>query len=154
MTGRARLAVLGLTGAIGLVAGFEGLRQYTYLDPVGIPTTCFGHTGPDVKLGQWRSIEECENLLADDLLKAYEAVERCIRVPLTNHQRVALTSFAYNVGGPALCSSTLARRANAGDMVGACNELPRWVYARGIRLPGLVKRRDVERRLCLGLATD
>jgi hypothetical protein len=32
---------------------------------------------------------------------------------------------------------------------GACDELLRWTKAKGITLPGLVKRREQERELCL-----
>lgn len=149
MGAKARLAALGLTGAISLVAGFEGLRQHTYLDPVGIPTSCFGHTGPDVRLGQWRSLLECQDLLIGDLLIAYGSVERCIKVPLGPNERTAYTSFVYNVGGGAFCSSTLVKLRNAGDRIGACNQLPRWKYSKGIEWPGLVKRRAIERNICL-----
>jgi GH24 family phage-related lysozyme (muramidase) len=41
-----------------------------------------------------------------------------------------------------------ARKANAGDMPGACAELSRWTRAGGNELPGLVKRRAAERELC------
>jgi lysozyme len=58
-------------------------------------------------------------------------------------------SFAYNVGGGNYCGSTLVRKLNAGDTAGACNELTRWTRAKGIVLPGLVKRREAERQLCL-----
>jgi lysozyme len=41
-------AIGAITGALALgtslVAGFEGLRTRAYLDPVGIPTICYGHT--------------------------------------------------------------------------------------------------------------
>ena len=55
---------------------------------------------------------------------------------------------AFNVGNARFCSSTLARKANAGDMAGACAELSRWTYAGGKPLPGLVKRRATERAIC------
>jgi lysozyme len=65
----------------------------------------------------------------------------------------AYTSFTYNVGVGAFEKSTLLRKLNGGDRVAACNELPRWVYARGVKLPGLVNRRREEQALCLsGLA--
>lgn len=46
------------------------------------------------------------------------------------------------------CASTLARKANAGDMPGACAELSKWVFANKAKLPGLVKRRAAEREVC------
>lgn len=146
---RRRIVAAGIAAAIPLVATFEGLRQRAYLDPVGIPTACFGAT-KGVRLGQVYSRSQCNDLLARDLLEANAAVDSCVRVPLTEGQRIALVSFTYNVGRGAFCGSTLVRKLNAGDYVGACNELPRWVYAKGVKLPGLEKRRHEERAVCLG----
>ncbi|RIQ11209.1 lysozyme, partial [Bordetella avium] len=63
--------------------------------------------------------------------------------------RVALASFVYNVGPGAYGGSTLTRKLRAGDLAGACRELPRWVYAGGNKLRGLERRRDAEMRICL-----
>lgn len=138
----------GFAAALSLVAYFEGERLAAYYDPVGIPTICFGHTAT-AKIGQTKTREECRDLLAEDLYKSWTAVERRAKVPLTDGQRAAFASFVYNVGEGAFAGSTLLRKLNAGDYVGACNELRRWVYAKGIKLPGLVKRREAERELCL-----
>lgn len=146
---RKRLVVAGIAAAVPLVAAFEGLRQKAYLDPVGIPTACFGATH-GVRLGQTYTREQCDNLLATELLEANAGVDSCVSVPLSDGQRVAFVSFVYNVGRSKFCGSTLVRKLNAGDYMGACNELPRWVYAKGIKLPGLVKRREKERAICLG----
>lgn len=130
------------------VAGFEGVRQVAYLDPVGIPTICFGET-QGVKMGDRKTMDECKALLADSLMIANRGVDQCIKAPLSDYQRAALVSFTYNVGTGALCRSTLAKKMNAGDMAGGCNELSQWVYAKNIKLPGLVKRREAERQMCL-----
>jgi lysozyme len=83
------------------------------------------------------------------LLKHSKALE-CINHPLTDGQKAAFLSFAFNVGNGNFCGSTLVRKANAGDMRGACAELSRWVYAGGKELPGLVRRRAAERAMCEG----
>lgn len=134
--------------AVMCVSGFEGLRQVAYNDPVGIPTICFGET-KGVKLGQKATVEECKAMLAESLERADQAVMLCTKVPLPDKRRAALVSFTYNVGGTAYCKSTLLRKLNAGDTVGACDELLRWVTARGVTLPGLVNRREQERALCM-----
>lgn len=134
--------------AVACVSGFEGLRQSAYADPVGIPTICFGET-KGVQLGQRRTMDECKGMLADSLEIANRGVDACIKAPLPDYRRAALVSFTYNVGQGNLCSSTLARKINAGDVAGGCNELSRWTRARGIELPGLVKRRAAEREMCL-----
>jgi len=143
-------ASLVLSLAAGVVVHFEGYVPETYADPVGIPTICYGHTGSDVTPGRQADRSECDQLLSGDLAVAYGAVRRCIAVPLKPYEAAAFTSFTYNVGASAFCQSTLARKANAGDMPGACAEMSRWVYSAGEKLPGLVRRRAEERALCEG----
>lgn len=138
--------------AAAVVMQHEGLRLVTYRDPVGVLTACYGHTGPDVQPGQRYTRAQCRALLEADLARHAEALA-CIRQPLTDGQKAAFVSFAYNVGAERFCGSTLVAKANAGDMAGACAELSRWVYARGQRLPGLVKRRAAERAMCEGAET-
>lgn len=144
-------------GALGVLAicapvvmYFEGYVPNGYADPVGIPTICYGHTGPEVRVHDTRTMAECEALLQGDLAASYAAVRACIKHPLRDHEAAALTSFTYNVGKAAMCRSTLARKANAGNMKGACAELSRWVYAKGIKFNGLVRRRAAERAMCEG----
>lgn len=140
-------AVLAL--AAPLVMYVEGYVPRTYEDPVGIPTVCYGHTGADVIDGRTATREECDALLHGDLAIALSAVKRCVAVRLEPHEAAALVSFTYNVGGKALCESTLARKANAGAKPAEwCAELDRWVYSKGVRLAGLAKRRALERALC------
>lgn len=148
-----RILIGTVTGSLSIatavVSYYEGHRNETYLDPVGIPTICAGHTGPDVQLGMELSQAECNELLAGDLGDAFAAVDRHVEVGLPEPRRAALASFVFNVGEGAFVRSTLLRKLNAGDTRGACNELPRWVYAKGRKLAGLVKRRDTEREICL-----
>ena len=134
--------------AVTMVGGFEGLRQVVYLDPVGIKTWCFGETKGKPPTRRV-SIEDCQAMLAASLQLASHAVDDCIRVPLPDYRRAAVVSFTYNVGRDAMCGSTLARKLNAGDIEGGCDELLRWDYAKGIQWPGLTKRRQAERNMCL-----
>ena len=138
--------------AVPLVQKYEGTVLRSYRDPVGIVTACTGHTGPELKMGQTYTRQQCEEMLYKDLAKHADALD-CVHQPLTDGQRAAFVSFAFNVGEGAFCGSTLVRKANAGDIDGACAELSRWTYADGKQLPGLVKRRAAERQLCeAGLA--
>lgn len=143
------------TAAIGaalvtLVAGLEGLRTAAYLDPVGIPTICFGSTR-GVQLGDEKTIAECKRLLKHELIEHESGMRRCLREPdaLPDGAYVAFTSFTFNVGVENFCRSSLARKANAGDVAGACDELMRWTRAKGIELPGLKRRRAAERKFCI-----
>ena len=148
----AKIGAAAAALAVSTVAVYEGTVLRTYRDPIGIITACTGHTGPELVMGQTFTREQCEDMLYKDLAKHAEALD-CIKRPMTDGQKAAFLSFAFNVGPRNFCSSTLARTANAGDMAGACAELSRWTYAGGKQLPGLVKRRATERQLCeAGLA--
>lgn len=151
MSIRRQLLTVAAGGALSLagvvVAHYEGYRPTAYLDPVEIPTICYGHTAT-ARLGQTLSRVECDRLLAADLGIALAAVDRHARGPLPDTRRAALASFVYNVGEGQYSRSTLLRRLNRGDHRGACAELSRWVYAGGKQLTGLVTRRATERELC------
>lgn len=149
---KGKLAAAGVLAlAIPVVAYFEGFIPHTYADPVGIPTICYGYAGPDVPRDALASRPQCEALLTVEVWETYQGVMRCVRRELAPHEAAALTSWAYNVGTGAACGSTLMRRLNAGEpAVAWCAELDRWVFAKGQRLPGLVKRRAAERALCEG----
>lgn len=133
--------------AVSTVAYYEGKVNRTYVDPVGVLTSCYGHTGPELRKGQAFTDEQCLAQLQADLVKHAAALD-CVKQPLSDGQKAAFLSFAFNVGNSAFCGSTLVRKANAGDVRGACAELSRWTYAGGKQLPGLVRRRAAERQLC------
>lgn len=133
---------------LSYVPQFEGTILRGYKDPIGIVTACTGNTASAV-LGKAYTKAECEQLLIDDLIKHSEGVMGCLDRPLTTGQRAASISFAFNVGVGAFCSSTMARKLNDGDP-SACAELDRWTKAGGQVLPGLVKRRAIERQMCEG----
>lgn len=143
----AKIGAAAAALAVSVVAMQEGTVLRTYRDPIGIITACTGHTGPELKMGQTFTHEQCEQMLYGDLLKHVAALD-CITAPMEDGQKAAFLSFSFNVGNGAFCSSTLARKANAGDMRGACAELSRWTLAGGKQLPGLVNRRAAERKLC------
>lgn len=135
-----------------LVPRHEGVIPQTYRDPVGIITACAGHTGPELKMGQVFTAAECSEMLADDLVKHARGVQDCIKVPMSDGELAAYTSLTFNIGIRAFCGSTAARRLNAGDHAGACAAIEMWNQAGGKVLPGLVRRRAEERRLCEGRA--
>jgi len=127
---------------------FEGFRACPYQDAAGVWTIGCGHTGPDVGRDSLCISEtEAENLLREDVRSAEGAVNRHVNVPLSQDQFDALVSFTYNLGGGALERSTLLDKINARDYEGAAQEFPRWVYAGGRKLDGLVRRRKAEERL-------
>ena len=143
----AKIGASSVALVIPLVVYYEGVVLRTYADPINKITACTGHTGPELRMGQRYTKDQCETMLYGDLLKHADALN-CIKTPLADNQKAAFLSFAFNVGNGAFCKSTLARKANSGDLMGACAELSRWVMAGGRELPGLVKRRAAERQLC------
>lgn len=149
-----RLAVAALSlSAAGLVgiANFEGFSEKAYIPVAGdVPTLGFGST-EGVKMGDTITVPKAIERLYRDTEKAESAIGRCVKVPLAQHEYDAFTSFAFNVGAEAFCSSTLVKKLNSGDYEGACQELKRWVYVDGRRVQGLVNRREAEFRLCMGL---
>ena len=133
---------------------FEALRLRPYHDPVGFPTIGYGHLlsrEPWADLSRWKAIDEAEaeRLLAVDLAKAARAVRRLCPVPLSVEQSAALIDFAFNLGAGNLQISTLRKAIIRGDMNRAAEQLGRWVYARGVKLPGLIRRRAAEREMFL-----
>jgi len=134
---------------LALIRQFEGLRLRAYLCSAGIPTIGYGSTA-GVKLGQSITAERAEQLLREDVRQFEAAVSRLVKVPLTQGQFDAMTSFAFNLGVKSLEQSTLLRLLNAGDYYGAAAQFDRWVYASGKKLSGLVKRRAAERALFEG----
>lgn len=133
---------------INLIKESEGFRDKAYKCPAGIWTIGFGFT-KGVKPSDTTTLDEAIARLAVEL-EDYEAgVLEHVRVPLTQGQFDALVDFAFNLGVGALSESTLLRKLNDGDLMGAANEFPRWVKSGGKTLPGLVKRRAAERALFL-----
>ncbi|MEX3785578.1 MULTISPECIES: lysozyme [Paraburkholderia] len=144
-----RVIAAALAIAVPLTLHFEGTRTTAYADPVGIPTACTGHTGKDVRVGRVYSPAECTTLLNADSAEAMGAVLDLTTGPINANELAALTDFTFNVGRGNLASSTLLKKFNAGDHAGACKELLRWVYAKGVKLRGLELRRQAEYEVCI-----
>lgn len=134
---------------INLIKSFEGFSAITYIDAAGIPTIGFGHA---IRKGEYFpggiTEEQATEILRRDVRHASNAVTRLIRVPLTDNQFDVLTSFTYNLGAAALQRSTLRAKINREDY-DVASEFPKWCWAGGRKLPGLVKRRKIEAGLYL-----
>ena len=80
----------------------------------------------------------------------YDFVMSKVRVPVTDNQLLALSSFTYNVGESAFAGSTLLKLLNNGtnkDVIAKQFDL--WVNAGGSVNKGLVGRRKAEKQLFL-----
>ncbi|WP_137171452.1 lysozyme [Massilia sp. HP4] len=173
----------GLAGIVGAVAAaallvitpkFEGTELTTYRDMGGVLTYCTGAT-EHAQWGKTYTPEQCRTQLDHDLARHALGIARCVPLAsMTDGQRVAFVDAAYNIGVGNFCGSSMARRANAGDMTGACNALLAWnkvkvwrqvigadgkpvkdtngqVVMRQVleEVRGLTRRRQAERELCL-----
>ena len=149
--------VIGSATLVTKWIDFEGTRYPVYLDIGGVPTVCEGHTGPDVKLGDVWTPEQCNAVLAKNVDKFSQGVLGCVKVALTQNEFDAFVLFAANVGLHGFCNQSRAiRELNAGRKAEACNALayndkgqPAWSYVGKRFVPGLHRRRLEERALCL-----
>ena len=127
----------------------EGLRLEAYQDVVGVWTIGFGHTGAEVKPGLIITLDAAKSLLLSDAETAEKCVNNCASGNITQGQFDALCSFVFNLGCTALRNSTLLRKMNSGDDVGAAEEFQKWNHAGGQVIAGLTKRRLEEKELFL-----
>lgn len=150
MIRRMAISALGVT-AVVLVGAVvhEGYSDEPYLDSVGVLTIGPGRT-EGVKPGERTTVERELVLMLKDMEGRKAAIARCVTVPLYQHELDAAISISYNIGVPAFCGSSMVKKLNAGDYEGFCNGMLAWNKAGGKVIPGLVKRREQERKLCLG----
>jgi lysozyme len=150
-----RRGLVALVGAVAATAlfsftpAFEGTKLSTYRDMGGVLTYCTGAT-ENAAWGKTYTPAQCRAQLDRDLERQAAGIAMCIPLArLTDGQKVAFVDAAYNIGVSGFCGSSMARRTNAGDMVGACNALLMWNKVGGKEVRGLTRRRQAERELCM-----
>ena len=133
------------------IGHFEGWQPKPYNDPTNNATIGYGHlihmgpvTAHDV--AEWGTLSPADgiHLLQRDATLASNAVDHYITHKLTQPQRDALISFAFNCGGGAL-SGSVGQAVNAGQ--DPTSALGQWVHSGKTLLPGLVDRRKKEAHL-------
>lgn len=127
-----------------LIISFEGIRLEAYKCPAGVWTIGVGSTVPVVHPGEVITKQQALARFDKDLSKFENAVDRLVKVTLTQNQFDALVSFTFNVGEGALAKSTLLKKLNAGQYDAVPAELMKWTKGGGKELPGLVRRRRAE----------
>lgn len=142
------------TNNIDAIKEHEGLRLVAYLDSVGVWTIGYGDTGPDVVKGLTITKEEAEKRLRKRLVEFEGYVNTYVNVPLKQHQFDALVSLVYNIGPTNFKTSTLLKKLNAGDYIGAADQFLVWnkgrVDGKLVVIKGLANRRAKERKQFLG----
>ena len=138
-----------------LIKKFEGLSLKPYLDAVNIPTIGFGNTFYEnmkkVTLQDETITEERADSLFNFLVTTnfVNVVNRLVIVDINQNQFDALVSFVYNLGSGNFEKSTLLKKVNQSDFIGASLEFEKWNRASGKVLSGLTKRRLAEKELFL-----
>lgn len=133
---------------IELIKKFEGLRLTAYRCSAGVLTIGYGHTR-GVKAGDLITARQADEFLREDVRSAELVVNLDVKVWLSQGQFDALVSFVFNLGAGNFVKSTLLRKLNDGNYVGAADQFGRWIYAGKTELPGLIRRRAAERELFL-----
>lgn len=149
--------LLVIAGLLTSLTGFEGRKYTPYRDIAGVLTVCDGITGKDVVPGKRYTDAECDRLGQQYVQRMLVDMGQCVKGEYPFHVIKGTGHFAYNVGTPAFCRSTMAKKLNAGDIKGACAEISRWTFVAGKdcriasnRCSGIVKRREWERATCEG----
>lgn len=153
-----RTAVGGLVLAASTLVGIALKESYTdnavIPVPGDVPTFGFGTTrhadGAAVRMGEKTTPPRALVDLLADASKFEQAVKRCAPVEMYPYEYSAYVQFTYNVGEHAFCTSTLAKKLNAGDYAGACLELLKWDKVQGRVVRGLTIRRQEEYKECIG----
>lgn len=129
-----------------------------YIDKLGRSqplTVCNGITGAGVEAGRYYTPSDCYYLERGRYLAAEQEARRLFARwasydPFVQGQ---FLDFVHNKGAAALANSTMLRKANAGDLAGACRENTRWnrgtVAGVSTVLPGLQLRGDANAEICL-----
>lgn len=157
-----------IVAAIAIVAPLtmtsEGKKNVAYSDRISgthPATSCFGHTGREVRVGVRYTDAQCEVQLSGDMTRHAQGVYDCTPQIADNIRAfAAATDLAFNLGVHAYCHSTAARRFALRDWAGGCDALGSYFTVNGRRVSGYIKaggqvraglvtRRDRERRLCL-----
>ena len=154
--------VVSTVGATSTITASDFIKKYEGLSLIGyyandyeeernIVTIGYGSTFRNVVVGQEITLERAEGYLREDLLEAQEIVDRLVRVPLTNNQRVAIVSLVFNTGYGNLAKSDALIYLNQGNyerfVYEAFDSEVGFVRSGGEIVQGLVNRRANERSL-------
>lgn len=140
---------------LNLIKKFEGLSLKPYLCSAGIPTIGWGNTFYENMKKVTLQDEAITRERADSLFNFLvttnfvNVVNRLVIVDTNQNQFDALVSFVYNLGSGNFEKSTLLKKVNQSDFIGASLEFEKWNRASGKVLNGLIKRRLAEKELFL-----
>lgn len=118
------------------------------IDRKGVYTVCDGVTNLDadyawIRPGMTFTEHQCAEAFRKILPKYADPIATCIPTynTMPPHRQTALLSFAYNVGPSAICTGSVAREFNRGNVKAGCEAMGRYTRANGRTLRGLENRR-------------
>lgn len=130
-----------------LIGNAESCRSDPYVCPAGILTDGIGNTH-NVYAG--KSEKQIAMDWESNIIEAEHCVERyAAGKKLPSGAFSAAVSITFNAGCSSMQKSTMFQLFRYGNIQSACDQFPRWVYANNKALPGLIVRRDKEKKLCL-----
>lgn len=129
-----RLAISGLSlSAVALVTMLtsEGYTDRAIIPTKGdVPTMGFGSTtqldGSAVKMGDKTTPVAALQRSMKFVQDGETRMKRCVTAPLHQEEYNLYVDTFYNIGPSAFCNSTIVKRLNAGDYIGACNAILMW----------------------------
>jgi len=146
----------GLTKALNFIKKAEGgLYLKAYQDSGGVWTIGYGSTYDfdkqrKVQQGDIITAEQAQRWLQITTSKDAAEIKNLVKVPLNNNELNSLISFTYNVGLGAFKASSLLRLLNSGaDKKIVADQFDRWVFDNGVKVKGLISRRNAEKKLFL-----
>jgi len=145
-----------LSSALSFIKKAEGgLYLKAYQDSGGVWTIGWGSTydfDKQRKVQQGDVITEAQAQKWLDMETSQNAmdIKKLVTVPLNNNELNALISFVYNVGINGFKASSMLRLLNSGaDKNTVAAQFDRWVYDNGVKVKGLINRRNAEKKLFL-----
>ncbi len=145
----------GDTG-LNLIKGYEGLRMAAHYAPCEQWSVGYGHTST-ARHGMSVTEADAERLLKDDVQPLEALLAETVLAPINQNEHDALVSLIFNIGEDNWRRSTVLRKLNEGDKLGAAAAFEMWTRAKVngelVALDGLIRRRAAEKSLFL-MPTD
>lgn len=134
---RTHIAALSLSAAalVGLVA-HEGYTDKAVVPVQGDrPTVGFGSTfrddGSPVQMGDTITPQKAIARTLAHIQKDERGLKRCVTAPLTQGEYDLMADFSYQYGTAALCKSSIAKEANAGNYKASCDGYLKYRFVAG-----------------------
>ena len=126
----------------------KGFSSKSYICSAGKRTIGYGHVIlPDDNIIEPITEDQAEDILEKDVTVAENAINKYVKIPLTQNQFDALVCFVFNVGRTNFKTSTLLKFINEQLWDKIPKQFMRWVYHDKTLIKGLENRRKIEVRL-------